>query len=177
VNDEGEILIVYLYLDDFIFTGNMSINSFKAAMEREFDMTDLGLMKYFLGIEVSQNEQGIFICQSKYANDVLKRFKMANVNLAPTPIALGLKLSKDDKCSSVDATLFKRLVGSIMYLTTTRPNIVYGVSLISRFMDKPKESHWKDGKNVLMCIAGTKSFGILYTSLDNYKLIGYMDSD
>jgi hypothetical protein len=177
VNDEGEILIVCLYVDDLIFTGNMSINSFKEAMEREFDMTDLGLMKYFLGIEVTQNEQGIFICQSKYANDVLKRFKMENVNPTPTPVALGLKLSKNDESPSVDANLFKRLVGSLMYLTATRPDIMYGVSLISRFMEKPKESHWKDGKRVLRYIAGTKRFGILYASSDNYKLIGYTNSD
>ncbi|XP_059076754.1 secreted RxLR effector protein 161-like [Cryptomeria japonica] len=102
---------------------------------------------------------------------------MTNVNPAPTPIALGLKLSNDDQISRVDATLFKRLVGNLMYLTVTRPDIMYGVSLISRFMDKPKESHWKDGKRILRYIAGTKSFEILYTSSDDYKLIGYTDSD
>jgi hypothetical protein len=108
---------------------------------------------------------------------VLKIFKMANVNPVPTPIALGLKVSKNDKSPSLDATLFKRLVGSLMYLTATRPDIMYGVSLISRFMDKPKESHWKAGIRVLRYIARTKSFGILYASSDNYKLIGYTDSD
>jgi hypothetical protein len=107
---------------------------------------------------------------------VLKIFKMENVNLVPTPVALGLKVSKNDKSPSLDATLFKRLVGRLMYLTATRPDIMYGVSLISRFMDKPKESHWKDGKRVLRYIAGTKSFEILYASSDNYKLIGYTDS-
>jgi hypothetical protein len=80
---------------------------------------------------------------------VLKIFKMANVNPVPTPVALGLKVSKNDKSPSLDATLFKRLVGRLMYLTATRPYIMYGVSLISRFMDKPKESHWKAGKRAL----------------------------
>jgi hypothetical protein len=112
VNDEGEILIMCLYVDDFIFTCDMSINSFKETMEREFDMTNLGIMKYFLGTEIIQNEQGIFICQSKYTNHVLTRFKMKNVNPSPTLVALGLKLNKDDKSPSVDATLLKSLVGS-----------------------------------------------------------------
>lgn len=87
-------------------------------------MFDLELMRYFLGIKVSQNDQGIFICQSKYANDLLNRLKMTNVNPIPTPIALGLKISKDDKSPSVDATLFKRLVASPMYLTMTKPDIM-----------------------------------------------------
>jgi hypothetical protein len=177
MNDEGEILIVCLYVEDLIFTANMQTNTFKVAMKKEFDMTDLGLMRYFLGMEVSQNDQGIFICQSKYANDLLKRFKMTNVNSAPTLVALGLKLSKDDQGPSVDATLFKRLVGSLMYLTSTRPDIMFGVSLISRFMDKPKESHWRARKRILRYIAGTKNFGILYTFSDDCKLIGYTDSD
>ena len=96
VSNEREILIVFLFVDDLIFTGNISINNFKTSMKKEFDMTDLGLMRYFLGIQVTQNNQGIFICQSKYATDLLKRLKMTNVNSAPTPVALGLKLSKND---------------------------------------------------------------------------------
>jgi hypothetical protein len=71
---------------------------------------------------------------------------MVNSKAAPTPVITGLKLSKEDKGSKVDLTLFKRLVGSLMYLTTTRPDIMYGVSLISRFMETPKESHWKARK-------------------------------
>ena len=88
-------------------------------MKKEFEMTDLGLMKYFLGIEVSQTDDGIFICQTKYANDVLKRFKMLNCKPTSTPVATRLKLRKEDKGTKVDPSLFKRLVGSLMYLTTT----------------------------------------------------------
>ena len=177
VSNEGEILIVYLFVDDLIFTGNMSINNFKASMRKEFDMTNLGFMRYFLGIQVTQNDQGIFICQSKYATDLLKRFKMTNVKSAPTPIALGLKLSKNDESPNVDPTLFKRRVCSLLYLTPKRPDIMHGVSLISRFMDKPKEIHCKARKRILRYIAGTKNFGILYAHLDHYKLLGYTDSD
>ena len=110
---------------------------------KEFEMTDLGLMRYLLGIEVIQYEKRIFICQSKYIKDVLKRFKMINCNLASTPIATRTKLSKHEKGSSVDPTMFKRLVGSLMYMIATRLDIMYGVSLISRFMKSPQNSHWQ----------------------------------
>ena len=99
-------------------------------------------MKFFLGIEVQQSESGIFISQYKYASEVLKIFNMSNCKTAPTPVITCLKLSKDDEGSTVDPMLFKRLVGSLMYLTATRTNIMYGVSLISRFMESPKDSHW-----------------------------------
>jgi hypothetical protein len=133
-------------VDDLIFTGDFGIEEFKSVMKDEFEMTDLGLMRYFLGIEVHQSKTGIFISQSKYAHEILKRFNMMNSKAAPTPVITGLKLSKEDKGSKVDPTLFKRLVGSLMYLTMTRPDIMYGVSLISRFMETPKESHWKARK-------------------------------
>ena len=101
-------------------------------------MTDLGLMKYFLGIEVEQYEKGIFIFQNKYARDFLKRFKMDNFKHVPTLVAIGTKLSKDDEGADFNPTLFKILVGSLMYFTATRPDIMQGVSLISGFMETPK---------------------------------------
>jgi hypothetical protein len=140
-------------------------------------MTGLCLMRYFLGIEVNQNEKGIFISQSKYANEILKRFNIMNCKEAPTPIVTGLKLSKDDKGSKVDSTLYKQLVGSIMYLTSTRPEIMFVVSLISRFMESPKVSHWQTGKIILKYVSGTRNYGILYSRSSDFKLIGYTDSD
>ena len=117
-------------------------------------------MKYFLGIEVTQSEDGIFINQSKYANHVLKRFRMMNCKPIVTPIAIGTKLSKDDDGSKVDPMLYKRLVGSLMYLTITRPNTMFAVSLISIFMESPKNTHWKTRKRILRYIIGTTNFGI-----------------
>ena len=104
-------------------------------------MIDLGMVKYFLGIEVIQYEDGIFINQYKYANDVLKRFRMMNCKRVVTPIASGTKLSKEDYGSKVDPTLYKRLVGSLMYLTATRHDIMFAISLILRFMESPRNTH------------------------------------
>jgi hypothetical protein len=100
-------------------------------------------MKYFLGIEVHQSAKGIFVCQQKYATDILKRFRMKGCNPVETPIPLGTKLRKNHEGPTVDSTLYKSLVGSLLYLTTTRPDSMYAASLFSRFMESPKDSHWK----------------------------------
>ena len=102
---------------------------------------------------------------------------MSNCNTSPTLVTTGLKLSEDDDGSTVDPTLFKRLFGILMYLTETRPDIMYGVSLISRFMESPKDSHWQEGKIILRYVSGTKYLGIMYSTSENFKLIGYTDSD
>ena len=120
---------------------------------------------------------GIFISQEEYAGQILERFKMQNSKAAPTPTAVGLKLSKEDTSKRVDPTLYKSMVGSLMYLTATRPDLMHAVSLISRFMEIPRDSHWQAGKRILRYVKGTKGFGILYTASDEFKLVGYTDSD
>ena len=107
-------------------------------MKKEFEIRGLGLMKHFLGIEVTQNDKGIFICQRKYAKDVLEKFRLINCSPVSTPMAVGTKLNKEDIEKGFDSTIFKRLVRSLMYHTTTRPYIMYGVSLISALMESPK---------------------------------------
>ena len=101
VNEQGNMLTVFFYVDYLIFTSDFGIKEFRKVMESEFEMTDLGLMKFFMGIEVQQSESGIFISQSKYANTILKRFNMSNCKAVPTPVITGLKLSKDDDRSMV----------------------------------------------------------------------------
>ena len=94
-----------------------------------------------------------------------------------TPIATGTKVSKEDKGPIVDPTLYKKLVDNLMYLTTPRPDITYGVSLISKFMESPKGCHWKIGKIIMRYIAGTTNYGILYLPSNSSSLIGYTNSD
>jgi hypothetical protein len=119
------MLIVFLHVDDLIFTGDFGIEEFNSVMKDEFEMVDLGLMRYFLGIEVHQSKVGIFISQFKNAHEILKRFNMINSKASPTPVITGLNLRKEDKGSKVNPTLFKTLVGSLMYLTETRADIMY----------------------------------------------------
>lgn len=116
--------------------------------------------------------------QNKYDHDILKKFEMDTCKLVPTSIVPGLKLSKNDNSPKVDSTMFKRLVGSLMYLTSTWPDLQYSMSLISRFMEEPRETHWQAGKRILRYISGTQDFGILYSVAPHiFHLIGYTDSD
>ena len=126
---EGKVLIVSLYVDDLIFTGNdvLMFTKFKNSMKDEFDMTDLGKMRYFLGLEFLQRSDGIFINQKKYALEVLQRFGMDKTNSVHNPIVHGFKLMKDEGGVKVDKTYYKQVVGSLMYLTATRPDMMFVV--------------------------------------------------
>jgi len=115
----GKILILSVYVNDLIYTGNdgSMCNDFKSSMMSEFDMIDLGRIRYFLRVEILQNAHGIFICQRKYAREVLPRFGMKDCNAVKNPIVPRTQLSRNDAGTKVDATLFKQVVGSLMYLT------------------------------------------------------------
>uniref|UniRef100_A0A2N9ICE2 Integrase catalytic domain-containing protein n=1 Tax=Fagus sylvatica TaxID=28930 RepID=A0A2N9ICE2_FAGSY len=179
VHENGDILIVCLYVDDLIFTGNnpSMFEDFKNAMAREFEMTDIGLMAYYLGIEVKQTEEGIFISQEGYAKEILKKFEMLDCKSISTPVECGVKLSRHDEEENVNPTLFKSLVGSLRYLTCTRPDILYGVGLVSRYMEAPTMTHLKTAKRILRYVKGTLDFGLLYSPSKEFKLFGYCDSD
>ena len=122
---------------------------FKKAMAREFEMTDIGLMAYYLGIEVKQMEEGIFISQEGYAKEILKKYEMLDCKPVSTPVECGVKLSRHDEEENVNPILFKSLVGSLRYLTCTRPDILYGVGLVSHYMEAPTITHLQTAKRIL----------------------------
>ncbi|KAK0608154.1 hypothetical protein LWI29_026328 [Acer saccharum] len=128
-------------------------------MMNEFEMTDMGLLHYFLGIEVKQTNEGIVISQQKYAKDLLKKFKMDKAVPCSTLMEVNLKLRIGDESEEVDATLYRSLVGNLMYLTATRPDLMFSVSMLSRFMTSPKKSHWEAGKRILRYVVGTINHG------------------
>lgn len=146
-------------------------------MEEEFAMTDLGRMKYFLGVEVIQDDDGIFISQKKYAEDVLKKFGMEECNAVRNPMVPGNRMTKEGDGSSVDSTSFKQLVGSLRYLTATRPDLIYSVNLVSRYMENPSEQHLSAAKRILRYVQGTREFGIQYKRGGEPSLVGFVDSD
>jgi hypothetical protein len=135
---EGKILVVSLYVDDLVFTGNNEemFAEFKALMKREFGMTDLGKMKFFLGVEVVQNDEGIYLSQKKYALEILERFSLENANSVRNLMVLGIKLMKNEDGKQVDMTKYKQMVCSFMYLSVTRPDLMFMVSLVSRYMER-----------------------------------------
>eukprot|EP00253_Pinus_taeda_P022671 PITA_22671 len=146
-------------------------------IENGFDKCDGEPTLYIKENDVDQSENGVFISQDKYVEVELKRFNMQNSKAAVTPIAVGLKLTKEDSSNDLDPKLYKSIVGSLMYLTATRPDIMHAVSLISRFMERPKETHWQAAKRILRYVNGTKGFGILYSSSETFRLTGYTESD
>jgi hypothetical protein len=177
--EEGNLLFVALYVDDLIFMGNdeKMIKELKEVMTREFEMTDLGLMRYFLGLEVRQGKSGIFVSQEAYAKDILKKSRMEECKPVAIPMELGTKLSKFEGGDRVDASKYRSLVGSLRYLTCTRPDISYSVGVVSRFMEEPKYTHWKAIKRILRYIKGTVSLGLFYSKSNEHKLMGYSESD
>ena len=173
-------MIVSLYVDDLIFTGNNEemFKDFKESIMREFKMSYLGRMKYFLGVEVVQTTDFIFICQKKYAKEVLERFGMEQSNAVQNPIVLGMKLKRNmDNATNVNATEYKQLVGSLLYLIATRPDIMYAVGLVSRYMENPMEMHLLTAKRILRYLQGTKDFGLFYKKGEKMELVGFTDSD
>ena len=143
IQEDKKILIVCIYVDDLVFTGSDEgmFADFKASMKREFDMTDLGKMKFFLGVEVVQNDEGIYLSQRKYALEVLERFGLEKANSVRNPMIPGMKLMRNEDGEQVNVTQYKQMVGSLMYLSVTRPDLMFGIGLISRYMEKPTTLH------------------------------------
>jgi hypothetical protein len=134
-------------------------------------------MAYYLGIEVKQTEEGIFISQEGYGKEILKKFEMLDCKPISTSVECGVKLSRHDEEENVNPTLFKSLVGTLRYLTCTRPDILYGVGLVSRYMEAPTMTHLKTAKRILRYVKGTLDFGLLYSPSKEFKLFSYSDSD
>ncbi|GKV36358.1 hypothetical protein SLEP1_g44499 [Rubroshorea leprosula] len=175
----GDILIICVYVDDIIYTGssNILIEEFKKNMSAEFDMSDLGLLHYFLGLQIYQTDYGIFVSQEKYALDLLKKFNMQNCKMSATPMNTNEKLTVDDGTPRANEKYFRSMVGGLMYLTHTRPDIMFSVSLVSRFMHNPFVHHLGTAKRILCYIRATSNFGIWYKPVPNFKFLGFTDSD
>jgi hypothetical protein len=146
-------------------------------LSQVFEMKDLGELHYCLGLEVWINAGQTFVCQSKYVKEVLKRFKMDQCKYSIFPMQQNVKLSCEDGSKEVNGTMYRQMVGSLNYLTSTRPDIGYSVSVLSQFMVKPQESHWNEAKAVLRYLKGTLDYGIKYTNAFDVELISYSDSD
>ncbi|WVZ94594.1 hypothetical protein U9M48_040467 [Paspalum notatum var. saurae] len=174
-------LVVGVYVDDLVIIGasKKEIEAFKAQMKKTFRMSDLGLLTYYLGIEVEQRKDGITLCQSSYARKLLERSGMGECRPNKTPMEEKLKLSKDSKAGKVDATSYRSIIGGLRYLVHTRPNLAFAVGYVSRFMAEPRKDHQTAVQHILRYVAGTINYGLIYPRRSGEKanLIGYSDSD
>jgi hypothetical protein len=174
-------VVVGVYVDDLIITGANSavVEKFKEEMRQTFRMSDLGLLSFYLGIEVKQGNKCITLGQPAYAKKLLEKARMVNCNPCSTPMEVRLQLSGKSTSEEVDATMYRSLVGSLRCLVNTRPDISFAVGYVSRFMEKPRQEHLAAVKHLLRYIAGTIDYGLVYPKLTkgDSRLIGYSDSD
>ncbi|KAG7599586.1 Reverse transcriptase RNA-dependent DNA polymerase [Arabidopsis suecica] len=171
-------LLVAVYVDDLLVTGSSLslIQEFKKRMASKFEMSDLGLLTYYLGIEVIQHSGGIILKQSRYAGKILEEAKMKECNAVHSPMDSWLKLSKAEKEKNVNEKEFQRNIGCLRYLLHTRPDLSFCVGILSMYMQEPKESHGNALKQVLRYLKGTTKLGLSFTQGSKQGLIGYIDS-
>jgi hypothetical protein len=149
----------------------------KQTLTTKFEMKDLGQMHYFLGLEVWQRSDKIFLSQGKYTLEILKRFKMTDYKSMPTPMVMNLKKMNESDSGGVDPHLYRQLIGSLMYLVNTRPDIFYVVNVLSQFMSQPRQAHWIAAKHVLRYLQGTIVYVLRYATNVDPILEGYADAD
>ncbi|GJS93843.1 putative ribonuclease H-like domain-containing protein [Tanacetum coccineum] len=149
--DKKDIMLVQVYVDDIIFgsTKKSWCDEFEALMKSRFQMSSMGELTFFLGLQVKQKEDGIFLSQDKYVAEILKKFDFENVKTASTPIETQKPLVKDEEAADVDVHLYRSMIGSLMYLTASRPDIMFAVCACSRFQVTPRSSLLNDCGKIL----------------------------
>ena len=177
--EEGEnLLVVAVYVDDLLVTDSSveSIINFKLGMSKMFEMSDLGRLTYYLGIEVTVKEDGVVLKQERYAKKILEETGMSKCNPDRKPMIAGLELSKALDEKSIDRQQYRRSIGCLRYLPHTRPDLSYSVGILSRYMQGPRESHGAALKRVLRYLQGTPSLGLYFKHGGQPGLVGYSDS-
>ncbi|GJX30379.1 putative ribonuclease H-like domain-containing protein [Tanacetum coccineum] len=152
-------------------------DEFEALMKSRFQMSSMGELTFFLGLQVKQKADGIFISQDKYVAEILKKFDFVNVKTASTPIETQKPLVKDEEASDVDVHLYRSMIGSLMYLTASRPDIMFAVCACSRFQVTPKTSHLSAVKRIFRYLKGKPKLGLWYPRVSSFDLEAYSDSD
>ncbi|GJU89537.1 retrovirus-related pol polyprotein from transposon TNT 1-94 [Tanacetum coccineum] len=173
------ILLVQIYVDDIIFasTDPKACDTFSNEMSSKFQMSMMGQMSFFLGLQVSQNPRGIFINQSKFALEILKKFGMDSCDPVDTPMVDRLKLDEDPLGIPVDQTRFRSMVGSLMYLNASRPDLVFAVCMCAKYQASPIKKHLEALKRVFRYLRGTINWGLWYPKDTAMTLTAYADAD
>ena len=175
----GKLTALIIYVDDMIVTGDdkEEISRLKDYLATEFEMKDLGGLKYFLGIEVARSKQGIFLSQRKYVLDLLAETGMLDCKPADTPIVQNHHLAVHPDQVPTNRDRYQRLVGRLIYLSHTRPDIAYAVSVVSQFMHSPSEAHMGAVERILRYLKSSPGRGIMFSKNDHCRIEGYTDAD
>ncbi|GJZ95717.1 putative ribonuclease H-like domain-containing protein [Tanacetum coccineum] len=162
--DKKDIMLVQVYVDDIIFgsTKKSWCDEFEALMKSIFQMSSMGELTFFLGLQVKQHKEGIFISQDKYVAEILKKFDLVSMKTAITPMETKVALTKDEEAVDVDVHLYRSMIGSLMYLTASRPAIMFAVCACSHFQVTPKSSHLNAVKRIFKYLKGKPNLGLWY---------------
>ncbi|GJS49285.1 retrovirus-related pol polyprotein from transposon TNT 1-94 [Tanacetum coccineum] len=172
------ILLAYACASDFkLFQMDVKSAFLNGFINEEFEMSMIGELNFFLGLQIKKMEDSIFFNQSKYIKEMLKKFGLEDSKPMKTPMSSDTKIIKDEECESVDSTKYQSVVGSLLYLTTSRPDIMFSICLCARFQEAPKTSHLEAVKRILRYIKGTTYLGLWYPKGTDIETIVYADSD
>jgi hypothetical protein len=175
----NELFVCQIYVDDIIFgsTNEKFCEEFSKVMMNRFEMSMMGELKFFLGFQVKQLREGTFLCQTKYTQDMLKKFGMAKAKPIKTPMASNGHLDLNEEGKPVDQKLYRSMIGSMLYLCASRPDIMLSVCMCARFQAHPKACHLVAIKRILRYLVHTKNLGLWYPKGSFFDLLGYSDSD
>jgi hypothetical protein len=176
---DKDIFICQVYVDDIIFgsTHKKFCEEFSRFMTKRFEMSMMGELKFFLGFQVKQMKERTFICQPKYVKDMLKKFDMSDAKPIKTPMALNGHLDLNEEGKSVDQKVYHSMIGSILYLCASRPDIMLSVCMCAIFQSNPKECHLIAIKRILRYLVRTPNLGLWYPKGSTFDLLSYSDSD
>ena len=173
------MIVVQIYVDDIIFGSSTQdlCEEFSELMQKEFEMSLMGELTYFLGLQVKQTATGLLISQEKYTRELLTKYNFKDLKGKATPMANGVKLDADEKGVSVNQKQYRGMIGSLLYLTASRPDILFCVCLCARFQSNPKESHLTAVKRIFRYLIGTENIGLWYPKGQELNVVGYCDAD
>ena len=160
---DNKIVLAEIFVDDTVFTGNDDLcKVFSEQMNKEFEMSMFGEIKFFVGLQIQQSNNGIQITQSKYIKEIVKKFGMKDCKSVGTPMCTRLKFTKEDESKEVDQTLYRSMIGKLQYVVHTRPDIALAVGIVARFLAKPRENHIMEIKRIMRYLKGTEEYGLWY---------------
>jgi hypothetical protein len=177
--NDSSFTTLLVYVDDIVLAGNdiSEIHNVKSFLNDRFKIKDLGPLRYFLGLEVARSKQGILLNQRKYTLELLEDSGNLAAKSSLTPYDASLKLHNSNSPLYNDETQYRRLIGRLIYLTTTRPDISFAVQQLSQFVSKPQQVHYQAAIRVLQYLKNAPAKGLFYSATSNFKLSGFADSD
>jgi hypothetical protein len=172
-----DILIVQVYVDDIVFGGssNSLVARFADDMSREFEMSMMGELQFFLGLQIKQSKEGTFVQQVKYTKDIVRKFKIEDSKAMATPMNTTIALDADEEGDHVDQKEYQSMIGSLLYLTETRPDIQFSVCLCAHFQASPRTSYQQVVKRIFRYLRHTPDFGLWYSASSSLALHGFSD--